>query len=137
MDEKPKKERVITTQGKYSPTLSDVRVVQALMETLGNFTAAAKKLEVKSSTLRAYLNKRPELQEILLQAEHRMVDIAEVALMRKVSDGDVRCILFVLETKGASRGWARPTNSASSKAVEEVEEAKREIIEIDGIEIEL
>jgi len=44
----------------------------------------------------------------LKQAEEELVDLTEEELRKKVEKGDLKAIIFVLETKGAVRGWGRP-----------------------------
>lgn len=87
--------------------LKNNEIIAALRKTDGNRTDAAKFLGVDSSYLYERIDKTPELQRIMIELEYSLIDLGESAMRQMVSDGNFRATKYVLDNKGASRGWGR------------------------------
>lgn len=58
----------------------------------------------------------PALAALLREAQERLVDKAEAALMQLVEKGNVQAILYVLSALGAARGWRMPAREITATA---------------------
>jgi hypothetical protein len=70
---------------------------------------AARALGCDRQTLYNYLKKYPELLAAQVLARESLVDLAEGKLGEAVEAGEMRAIIFTLETLGKKRGYARRT----------------------------
>ncbi len=91
------------------------QVAGALREGNGILSVAAKILGCHRNTIYNYLEDDPELKDLLEECRETLVDEAEKILLKKVKEGDIRCVMFVLRTLGRHRGY----NSRSEYAAEE------------------
>ncbi len=99
---------------KFNPPKSTI--ITVLKEAKGVITAGAKKLDVAPHTLRLFINKDPELVELLANLRNNfddnMLDMAENTLLYALSKREedpgnaVKSAFFVLNSKGQSRGWS-------------------------------
>ena len=93
----------------------------ALEKSHGNISLAAHLLSeslgqtISRQTLHERVKKSGKLTEICRQSKERIVDLAESKLYDKIQDGDIRAILFALETAGKDRGWTKKTEHAITK----------------------
>lgn len=69
----------------------------------------AEALGVTRQTVDNYLATWPELAGVFEDERDALIDRAESKLVEAVDGGEMRAILFILETLGKSRGWARRT----------------------------
>lgn len=92
------------------------QVARALREAEGNFSKAAQFLGCTRDTVSRYVKLHPELQADGAQISEELIDLAESELVKKVRAGAWSAVKFVLETKGATRGWIVPlrTNAPGS-----------------------
>ena len=87
-----------------------IRTVRQALETArGVVSEAARVLDCDRQTLYTYLAKYPELREAQVMARESLIDLAEKGLGDQVEAGDMRAIIFTLETLGKKRGYARRT----------------------------
>jgi len=94
-------------EGKPGPKykLTVERAAEALIKKRGFVTKAAAYLGVAFKTLRKLIDSNPYLQEVLEATEEKHLDLAESKLMRRVQEGDLTAIIFLLKCKGKKRGY--------------------------------
>lgn len=81
------------------------RIIQALQESQGLLTLAAKKAGVSYSTIYKYAHDIPEVHEAVWEAKERIVDTAESKLFEAIQQGQSWAICFFLKTQGFRRGY--------------------------------
>jgi len=81
------------------------QIDHALRATSGNVAYAARELGASRSTIYRFIENRPTLQQVLVDAREELVDIAESALRREVLNGNITAIIFTLKTQGKARGY--------------------------------
>jgi hypothetical protein len=84
-------------------------VAKAIALGRGIKTEIAKKLKVSRQTLDNYLKRWPDLVPKLAEAREVIIDFAEIGLEKLIKKGDVRAIIFTLETIGRDRGYQKRT----------------------------
>lgn len=93
-------------EGAGAPLKYDVQeVIQALVKSAGYISSAARTLGCSTQTIYNYLERFPEVAAAKFDIEERNLDNAELALMTKITSGDVTSIIFYLKTKGKRRGY--------------------------------
>jgi hypothetical protein len=85
--------------------LSEKAIAAALKASLGNISQAARNLSVERSGLHDRIAKSETLKTILHDAREGMVDNAESALHRAVTQGEGWAVCFTLKTQGKARGY--------------------------------
>lgn len=101
-DTQPKKTAKTTKVAKST-------VIKAIEFGRGIKIEIAKKLKVSRQTLDNYLKRWPDLVPLMAQARETIVDHAEIGLEKLIKKGDVRAIIFALETLGRDRGYQKRT----------------------------
>jgi predicted transcriptional regulator len=81
------------------------RVAQALRDTKGLVSLAAKRLGCSAQTVRNYVERYPTVQQTLHDEREAMVDIGELALYKSVQDGEAWAVCFILKCLGKERGY--------------------------------
>lgn len=71
----------------------------------GMQTHAAKYLGCTYRTLQNYMNRWPELRNVIFEAKEKTLDISEDKLFRSVRKGNIQAIMFHLKTQGKERGY--------------------------------
>jgi molybdenum-dependent DNA-binding transcriptional regulator ModE len=87
------------------PSYTAKQIIQALEETKGMKTLAAKKLGCSYNTVQRYINEYPTVKEAYEQAHNTMGDAVELKLYDKAMSGDTTAMIFMLKTKFKSRGY--------------------------------
>ncbi len=85
--------------------LIKAKVAEALKKTSANMSLAAKSLGVARSSLYDFVNKHPDLKEIISDERESLVDIAESALKSAVVGKEAWAVCFTLKTLGKGRGY--------------------------------
>lgn len=80
-------------------------VEKALKEAKGFLTVAAKSLGCISLTILNYIERYPDLKQIIKEEREKMKDYAETTLLSKIQRGDVACLLFFLKCQAKERGY--------------------------------
>ncbi len=91
------------TQERYTAE----QVAEAITETRGFITYTAKRLGCDRSTVYNYIKRYPICADAVADAREGFLDMAEMALHKKVQDEDITAIIFALKTVGKSRGYAQ------------------------------
>jgi hypothetical protein len=82
---------------------------EAIKGSRGIKVAICARLECTRQTLDNYLKQYPELAQAFNEERENIIDMAETQLLKAVNGGDMRAVLFVLETMGKDRGWSKRT----------------------------
>lgn len=82
-----------------------------------------KKIGINRSTFYDWLNRYPSFKRGFDELQEAIIDEAEVSLLKNIRKGDVVSILFLLKTRGKSRGYVegervRTNQAPDKKAVE-------------------
>lgn len=90
------------------------RLVEAYKSRFGNVAKACREARVDRSSYYRWFDSVPAFRAAIeaVDVVGEIVDLAEEKLVEKIQSGSLPAILFVLETKGASRGWTKTTNVA-------------------------
>lgn len=80
-------------------------MIEALHAVKGAVYLAAKKLGCSHQTVYNYIDRHPTVREVYEYYDGELVDIAELALRRAVSDGAGWAVKYTLSTKGKERGY--------------------------------
>lgn len=81
------------------------RIIEALHESKGLLTLAARKAGVSYTTVKRYATEFDSVREAVQEAKESMLDFAEGKLYEKIRNGDNACIIFYLKTQGRHRGY--------------------------------
>jgi len=81
------------------------QVIEAIRESHGILTAAAKKLGCTRQTVHDYVKRFPTVREAYEEESESLVDFAEMKLFEQIGAGNIAAIIFALKAKGKARGW--------------------------------
>ncbi len=115
------------------------KMIDALMETKGMITLAARRLSCSSNTVRRYIAKYPSVKEAQFEAHEEMGDGAELKLFNKAMgtknnpDGDTTALIFLLKTQYKQRGYVERTEHMMIGVTPELERRFREAAQAAGI----
>ena len=90
---------------------TDDQLEQALIQSCGILSTAAKKLKVERSVISRRVNKSKKLQEAVQRAKEQCLDLAESELMFRIKDRtnasvQMNAIMYYLNNQGNSRGYS-------------------------------
>lgn len=94
--------------GKPAYTVTDM--AEAIRETAGIKTAAARRIGCSVGTVNNYIERYPTVAAAYEQARAGIVDMAESVLVRRLNAGEWDAAKFVLTTLGKDRGWTPRTD---------------------------
>ena len=80
-------------------------LVKAINNSSGLISVIAKKLSVSRKTVHNYLNRYPELKELINEEKENILDYAESKLIKKIDEEEAWAIRFLLTTQGKTRGY--------------------------------
>lgn len=81
------------------------KITPLIEEYMGNLSLVARKLGVSRTTVYNFLENKPTLKVVLIDAREKMIDNVESKLYSKALDGDTTAMIFFLKTQGKSRGY--------------------------------
>lgn len=87
--------------------LTAEQVIDALRESHGNMSLAARKLKVSRQAILHYVNTYPTVKAAHDEAADAVTDYAEGHLVNGVMKGQWEQVRYWLESKGRSRGYGR------------------------------
>lgn len=82
-----------------------LRIINAIGESSGLLTLAAKKAGLGYTTVWRYTQDFPSVKQAVIEAKERMIDFAEGKLYEKIKEGDNVAIIFYLKTQAKHRGY--------------------------------
>ena len=85
------------------------RFEMAIKDSMGIKTGIAQRVGCSRQTVENALERWPDLQTMIADERTSIIDLAETKLMQQISGGELRAILFTLETLGKDRGWTKRT----------------------------
>jgi hypothetical protein len=91
----------------YRDKLSIKQIEDALRACDGLRTPTAKRLKISYQTLKNYLLKYPELEDVIEEADEDMVDLSESKLKKHIKAGSLDAVKYHLDRKGKKRGYVR------------------------------
>ena len=80
-------------------------MLEALTKTLGIVTSAAKIVGIERSTHYFWMESDPEYREAVKALDNVVLDFAESKLHKLVEELNPTAVIFLLKTKGRSRGY--------------------------------
>lgn len=101
------------------------RVSEQIELSRGNLSHAARQLGVARSALQAFINRHPELRQIVTDQREAIVDSAENALAAAVLDKQGWAVCFTLKTLGRSRGYIEQVEQQHSGQLEVIVKRER------------
>jgi hypothetical protein len=111
-----------------APRRSEAEVLAAIPGTFGVITAVARRLGVDRDTVMNYRTRWPPVQAALKAEGERLLDLAEAKLFKRaLEDENERCLFYLLDNKGRSRGYGR--QSVEVQHTGEVTHAHRVTVE--------
>lgn len=84
-----------------------LKFVELFERNAGYIKAACRNCKVPRSTYYHWYNTVPAFRKAIDATLEGLVDDAEIALKKKIHEGDIRAIIFFLETKGRQRGYVK------------------------------
>jgi hypothetical protein len=89
------------------------QIIEALKRQKGRLTYACKDLDCRYETLKKYIDKNPDIQELLKELrndfDNTLLDMAESSLIRGMQETDpaayLKSCIYVLNNKGHERGY--------------------------------
>lgn len=99
---------------------SYAEVYQALTDTRGMVTYAAKRLGTTWDTLTKYIKENPKLEQHIISLQERRLDYAESKLDNLIAKEDKTAIIFFLKTKGKKRGYIEDEKVDLSKLTQPI-----------------
>ena len=85
---------------------------KALIAGDGHISKAAKRLKCKASTVRKYLERYPELEDLRDEIDEATLDLAESGMKGHLKSKNLDAIKYYLERKGKGRGYVKQTEVA-------------------------
>jgi transposase-like protein len=110
----------VARRGSTSPRTGTYRkytkqqVVDALAESMGMISPAARKLGCSRNTVSSYMKEYPEIAEAIEDANEEVNDIAELKLLDAIKRGEAWAICFRLKTKAKHRGYSERAELAGA-----------------------
>lgn len=92
-----------SAQEKYSIE----QVAAALRKEDGLKSATARRLKISYTALKGYLERHPELEDVIDEMDEELVDLGESKLKRHMKAGSLDAVKFALERKGKKRGYVK------------------------------
>lgn len=118
----------MANKNKY--TLEQIK--DAIHKAGGFISIACKSLGCTRRTVYNYIDKYPELKEVVTDIREHYLDIAEASLIQKVKDGNTPELLFYLKTQGKKRGYIEKQQIDLSSGEEQINKIEIEIIKPKG-----
>lgn len=87
------------------PILTVPRLADALRRSMGNKTRAAKRLRVHRSSVQEFVDRYPELRDVIMESEEIFKDDTVDAMHRQIKKGNIAAIIYTLKTKAKDRGF--------------------------------
>lgn len=104
-------------------------VIQAIRDTKGMVSLAAKRLRCDVDTVHNYAKRYPTVKKAIQEEREAMTDIAELSLYNCIQKGEGWAVCFYLKTQGKGRGYVERHEVEHSGRIEQVDvDAKYELI---------
>ncbi|QDP64654.1 MAG: hypothetical protein Unbinned4585contig1001_18 [Prokaryotic dsDNA virus sp.] len=84
---------------------TEEQIKDSLIKAGGFVSIACKSLKCTRKTIYNYIDKYPQLKDVVKDIREQYLDVAEAALIKNVKDGKTTDIIFYLKTQGKKRGY--------------------------------
>ncbi len=86
-------------------------IAQALQQSAGNITEAARSLGMSRTGLHLRISKTTSLQQVVKEEREALIDMAESALRTEILGGNMTAIIWALKAspEAKRRGWGERT----------------------------
>lgn len=86
-------------------------IAQALQQSAGNITEAARSLGMSRTGLHLRISKTASLQQVVKEEREALIDMAESALRAEILGGNMTAIIWALKAspEAKRRGWSERT----------------------------
>ncbi len=113
--------------------LTEEQVLRAVQESSGTYWDISRRLGISRRSASRYLVEYfPEIEQVRLDVLESHVDEAEDQLFAHVRRGNLKAIMFVLQTLGKKRGYVlRQETEQVGRVVMEVEYSDGVVVEMD------
>ena len=91
------------------------QMVDALTETKGMITIAAKRLGCAPNTVRRYIARSPTIAQAKQDAHDEMGDAVELKLYNEAMGGNIAALIFLAKTQLKDRGYVERQEIAGTK----------------------
>ena len=95
----------VNGNGSKKRELTAAKIIEAIHESHGLLTLAAKRCGLGYHTVQRYVADFPSVAQAVVDAKETMLDFAEGKLYTKIKEGDNTCLIFYLKTQGKARGY--------------------------------
>lgn len=85
------------------------QVIEAIKQSNGIITTAAKALGCARGTINNYVNKYVTVADALEETRETTLDFVENQLMKQIQNNNLTAIIFFLKTQGKNRGYNERT----------------------------
>ena len=109
---------------------TEEQIKDALVKAGGFISIACKSLGCTRKTIYNYMDKFPELKDVVKDIREQYLDIAEAALIKNVKDGKSSDIKYFLNTQGKKRGYVEKQEFDITSGEKPIEIR----VNIDGVE---
>ena len=110
---------------------TQAEVTNALNQSKGMVTIAARILGCVPNTVQAYIDRYPDVREARQQEREAMTDVAELALYKAIQSGEAWAVCFYLKTQGKQRGYVERSEVDHSGTVVQEHRGAIEIRAVD------
>lgn len=86
--------------------LTDGQIYNALVQSSGNISAAARSVEITRGAFKSRIDKNPACVALLEDLRESVIDKAESNIFADVEKGDQSASRLVAQTIGKARGWS-------------------------------
>ncbi len=90
-----------------APKINKEKFRDAILTYRGIKSDIARSLGCARQTVENYLVRWPDLEADLLEERDKIIDLAESKLIAAIEGGEVKAIIFALETLGKKRGYVK------------------------------
>lgn len=108
-----------------TPKHNKKRIEQAIKGSSGLVLTVSQRLGVSRATVRNYLERYPDLHELMLEERENILDFAESKLIKKVEEGEAWAIKCLLSSQGSIRGYGGGNNSDKKYSSKTMEKERR------------
>lgn len=98
--------KTMANKDRYTPE----KIANALRKNAGFITFTASALGCTRKTIYNYIEKYPELKEVIEDIRESMDDIAEAALIKNIKEGSTQEIIYYHKRRLPHRGYGDSTN---------------------------
>ena len=93
-------------------------IIEILSKNLGNVTAACEKVGISRATFYDWRRTDADFDEAITEINERTLDFVEGQLLKGISVGNAKLIIFYLVNRGKSRGYSRKPEEAEVRDVD-------------------